>query len=390
MNELTENQIDTIVKIAEEGLTPELKKLRDIQNGIIPAELLAEEESLPTNQYAKIDAVTGEIVGFGEFDTETDLEKELADVDTSEIEAAMEKEENVEAAIKSTYGAEDVDIETLHEIMDLMKKRKAGERIYYNDLPIDFQRRIMQTISSESNGAYIGNKEIRNQMAEAVIDNIIAELLQGEMNKTIVDLQNSVNTYMTKELGEMVNTSRAQQHKIMAEQLPVLASKAKQDDPEKADMLLKIHDAYMQAYTLDDMFDSYCHGKPKIKKIDIEKIQKLYYTFNHKYDTSKWQIRDVAMLAPILDRNIDKSIDMDDILTFIAIFIKYTDMKKMTPENIWDHTFMYYTVFNIASLDVYTKVEGLEDKDVEFYEGFLKNLDKFFDEIKRRKDNKNN
>ncbi len=248
----------------------------------------------------------------------------------------------------------------------------------------------MQTISSESNGAYIGNKEIRNQMAEAVIDNIIAELLQGEMNKTIVDLQNSVNTYMTKELGEMVNTSRAQQHKIMAEQLPVLASKAKQDDPEKADMLLKIHDAYMQAYTLDDMFDSYCHGKPKIKKIDIEKIQKLYYTFNHKYDTSKWQIRDVAMLAPILDRNIDKSIDMDDILTFIAIFIKYTDMKKMTPENIWDHTFMYYTVFNIASLDVYTKVEGLEDKDVEFYEGFLKNLDKFFDEIKRRKDNKNN
>ena len=76
---------------------------------------------------------TGEIVGFGEFDTETDLEKELADVDTSEIEAAMEKEENVEAAIKSTYGAEDVDIETLHEIMDLMKKRKAGERIYYND-----------------------------------------------------------------------------------------------------------------------------------------------------------------------------------------------------------------------------------------------------------------
>ena len=168
--------------------------------------------------------------------------------------------------------------------------------------------------------------------------------------------------------------------------MPLLASKA--EDPQKADILLKVSDAYKQAYTLEDMFNSYCKGKPKIKSIDVEKIQKHYFTFNDKYRKSKWVIRDVAMLAPILDRNLDKDIDMKDILTFIAIFLKYTEMKNMNPENIWDHTFMYYVVFNIASLDIYKKVDGLNDSDTEFYEGFKANLNKFFEEIRIRRENK--
>lgn len=380
MSQLTDEQVNEIGKAMEENLSPDLVALREIQKGNIPKELLEEEPE--QEMYAKVDPTTGNITGYSVPDMDSDI---VNDVDLKEVEDAIDDPKNIENALKKSYDVESIDNESIVKIKDLMIKRRSGERIKYADMPEDFKKRIMETICGQGNTPYVGNKEVRNQMAEAIIDNTIMEVMQNEMNKVCVDLGNSVNNYMTKQLGGMINSSRAQQHKIMIEQLPLLASKIEKENPQKADVLIKISDAYKQAYSLEDMFNSFCKGKPKIKRIDIEKIQKLYYEFNSKYDKSKWVIRDVAMLAPILDRNLNRKFNMDDILTFIAVFIKYTTMNNMTPDNIWDHTFMYYVVFNIASLDIYTKTEGLADEDSKFYEGFIANINKFFDVIEERK-----
>lgn len=382
MTQLTDEQVNSIAKTMEENLHPDLEALREIEKGNIPEELLEEEEE--KTQYARVDE-HGNIVGYVDPELEYDL---ISAATMEDIDKKMSDPQNVMKAVQKTYDLKhsDLNIANVQALTDLVKRKEKGDKIYYSDLPDVFKTRIAQTISSEGGGAYMGNKEIKNQMAEALIDNIHMQLISDQMENTVVDMQNSIKNYMTKELGEMFNTSRSQQHKIMLEQMPLLASKA--EDPQKADILLKVSDAYKQAYTLEDMFNSYCKGKPKIKSIDVEKIQKHYFTFNDKYHKSKWVIRDVAMLAPILDRNLDKDIDMKDILTFIAIFLKYTEMKNMNPENIWDHTFMYYVVFNIASLDIYKKVDGLNDNDTEFYEGFKSNLNKFFEEIRTRRENK--
>lgn len=382
MTQLTDEQVNSIAKTMEENLHPDLEALREIEKGNIPEELLEEEEE--KTQYARVDE-HGNIVGYVDPELECDL---ISAATMEDIDKKMSDPQNVMKAVQKTYDLKhsDLNIANVQALTDLVKRKEKGDKIYYSDLPDVFKTRIAQTISSEGGGAYMGNKEIKNQMAEALIDNIRMQLISDQMENTVVDMQNSIKNYMTKELGEMFNTSRSQQHKIMLEQMPLLASKA--EDPQKADILLKVSDAYKQAYTLEDMFNSYCKGKPKIKSIDVEKIQKHYFTFNDKYHKSKWVIRDVAMLAPILDRNLDKDIDMKDILTFIAIFLKYTEMKNMNPENIWDHTFMYYVVFNIASLDIYKKVDGLNDNDTEFYEGFKSNLNKFFEEIRTRRENK--
>lgn len=382
MTQLTDEQVNSIAKTMEENLHPDLEALREIEKGNIPEELLEEEEE--KTQYARVDE-HGNIVGYVDPELECDL---ISAATMEDIDKKMSDPQNVMKAMQKTYDLKhsDLNIANVQALTDLVKRKEKGDKIYYSDLPDVFKTRIAQTISSEGGGAYMGNKEIKNQMAEALIDNIHMQLISDQMENTVVDMQNSIKNYMTKELGEMFNTSRSQQHKIMLEQMPLLASKA--EDPQKADILLKVSDAYKQAYTLEDMFNSYCKGKPKIKSIDVEKIQKHYFTFNDKYHKSKWVIRDVAMLAPILDRNLDKDIDMKDILTFIAIFLKYTEMKNMNPENIWDHTFMYYVVFNIASLDIYKKVDGLNDNDTEFYEGFKSNLNKFFEEIRTRRENK--
>lgn len=382
MTQLTDEQVNSIAKTMEENLHPDLEALREIEKGNIPEELLEEEEE--KTQYARVDE-HGNIVGYVDPELECDL---ISAATMEDIDKKMSDPQNVMKAMQKTYDLKhsDLNIANVQTLTDLVKRKEKGDKIYYSDLPDVFKTRIAQTISSEGGGAYMGNKEIKNQMAEALIDNIHMQLISDQMENTVVDMQNSIKNYMTKELGEMFNTSRSQQHKIMIEQMPLLASKT--EDPQKADILMKVSDAYKQAYTLEDMFNSYCKGKPKIKSIDVEKIQKHYFTFNDKYHKSKWVIRDVAMLAPILDRNLDKDIDMKDILTFIAIFLKYTEMKNMNPENIWDHTFMYYVVFNIASLDIYKKVDGLNDNDTEFYEGFKSNLNKFFEEIRIRRENK--
>lgn len=382
MVQLTDEQVNSLAKTMEENLHPDLEALREIEKGNIPEELLEEEEE--KTQYARVDE-HGNIVGYVDPELECDL---ISAATMEDIDKKMSDPQNVMKAMQKTYDLKhsDLNIANVQALTDLVKRKEKGDKIYYSDLPDVFKTRIAQTISSEGGGAYMGNKEIKNQMAEALIDNIHMQLISDQMENTVIDMQNSIKNYMTKELGEMFNTSRSQQHKIMLEQMPLLASKA--EDPQKADILLKVSDAYKQAYTLEDMFNSYCKGKPKIKSIDVEKIQKHYFTFNDKYRKSKWVIRDVAMLAPILDRNLDKDIDMKDILTFIAIFLKYTEMKNMNPENIWDHTFMYYVVFNIASLDIYKKVDGLNDNDTEFYEGFKSNLNKFFEEIRTRRENK--
>lgn len=382
MTQLTDEQVNSIAKTMEENLHPDLEALREIEKGNIPEELLEEEEE--KTQYARVDE-HGNIVGYVDPELECDL---ISAATMEDIDKKMSDPQNVMKAMQKTYDLKhsDLNIANVQILTDLVKRKEKGDKIYYSDLPDVFKTRIAQTISSEGGGAYMGNKEIKNQMAEALIDNIHMQLISDQMENTVVDMQNSIKNYMTKELGEMFNTSRSQQHKIMIEQMPLLASKT--EDPQKADILMKVSDAYKQAYTLEDMFNSYCKGKPKIKSIDVEKIQKHYFTFNDKYHKSKWVIRDVAMLAPILDRNLDKDIDMKDILTFIAIFLKYTEMKNMNPENIWDHTFMYYVVFNIASLDIYKKVDGLNDNDTEFYEGFKSNLNKFFEEIRIRRENK--
>ena len=382
MTQLTDEQVNSIAKTMEENLHPDLEALREIEKGNIPEELLEEEEE--KTQYARVDE-HGNIVGYVDPELECDL---ISAATMEDIDKKMSDPQNVMKAMQKTYDLKDSDlnIANVQVLTYLVKRKEKGDKIYYSDLPDVFKTRIAQTISSEGDGTYMGNKEIKNQMAEALIDNIQMQLISDQMENTVVDMQNSIKNYMTKELGEMFNTSRSQQHKIMIEQMPLLASKT--EDPQKADILMKVSDAYKQAYTLEDMFNSYCKGKPKIKSIDVEKIQKHYFTFNNKYHKSKWVIRDVAMLAPILDRNLDKDIDMKDILTFIAIFLKYTEMKNMNPENIWDHTFMYYVVFNIASLDIYKKVDGLNDNDTEFYEGFKSNLNKFFEEIRTRRENK--
>ena len=89
------------------------------------------------------------------------------------------------------------------------------------------------------------------------------------------------------------------------------------------------------------------------------------------------------MLESILDRNLPSYINMDDIRKFLITFCKYC--RNFKPENIVEHTFMYYFIMNIRTLDIYNKDD---EKDNEFYKKFINNIVSFIDLIIKKENNK--
>ena len=389
MAELTTEQVQGVIDTVEENVSPAIQQLRSIQNGEIPEELLKEEQEEPV-KYAQVDPITGQIVGYQEAipDNITSAEdiNDVVDEDlVKELDKKIDDPEIVAKATKAYVGnaSDPFSTEDLNTISRLIRKRSAGEKVRYEEAPIPLQIKIMDAIVKQGSN-YVALGELKNQLLESFLDNVQMQIYSNEYQKNMQDLSSLVTSVIKKEGKEIDETSRANQDKVIRETLPKLIEKFKDEKPELADVYRGIIDGYEQAYSMERMFQSYYSGKPKIKKIDIEKLDRLCFEFDDKYKNSKWNIKDVSMLVPILDRNLRDDIDIKDIKAFVAVFIKYTIQEKMTPKNIVDHAFMSFFINNIAALDIYKKT-GYADKESEYYEQYLKNIYKFIDVIAERR-----
>lgn len=389
MAELTTEQVQGVINTVEENVSPAIQQLRSIQNGEIPEELLKEEQEEPV-KYAQVDPITGQIVGYQEAipDNITSAEDidDVVDEDlVKELDKKIDDPEVVAKATKAYVGdaSDPFSTEDLNVISRLIRKRSAGEKVRYEEAPIPLQIKIMDAIVKQGSN-YVALGELKNQLLESFLDNVQMQIYSNEYQKNMQDLSSLVTSVIKKEGKEIDETSRANQDKVIRETLPKLIEKFKDEKPELADVYRGIIDGYEQAYSMERMFQSYYSGKPKIKKIDIEKLDRLCFEFDDKYKNSKWNIKDVSMLVPILDRNLRDDIDIKDIKAFVAVFIKYTIQEKMTPKNIVDHAFMSFFINNIAALDIYKKT-GYADKESEYYEQYLKNIYRFIDVIAERR-----
>lgn len=381
LNSLSEENVEQLSKVIEDNVPENIKMLRKIQEGDVGA--LDNDE--PTTMKASIDPITGDLKTLI---SENDEEEEDIDAaweqlveelkDAEDFKFTKENVSPIVSSLKYSDGKSPLADTEIDKLATMITNFGAGEKPKFDDLPAYFQNQIVHTImdsSSESGNNYTMNLELKQQMTEAFITNVYQEVLASEYQSVTSDLNTNIKTIMHDELGKAVSDDRGKQHKIMLEQFPIIASRIKNDEPEKAEAMLKISKAYKQAFTLEDMYNSYAKGKPKVKKIDVEKLHRLSNSFNGKYANNKWSIQDVQALVPILDRNLRDDYNINTIKAFVAIFIRYT--MNMNPNNLEDHVFMYYVIYNIASLDLYRGGDGLKEEDKKFYEELLEILDKF-------------
>lgn len=276
--------------------------------------------------------------------------------------------------------------EGLKQLFNLANRYRAGEKFpYFNELP-DFAKNEINTYVNAGASQFQVNantiKHIKNELAKELFDTIIAN---NYSSKAFKDLAKFTTEEINKEKDKLYessgnyNTSMRHEYEVgFIEKAETLESSDEEGAAETAANLRKVSRMFTQSYTYEDMYETYKSGKIKVKNIQIDKFSRTCQEFNRKYYNSNFQIRDVGMTVPVLDRLLDGKYNMNAIQKFIVVFINYT--KNFTPSNVDEHVFMYYFIQNILTLDI--KLPGEENE--QFNETIINNIHKFLDLIIER------
>lgn len=386
-NILTDEEVDQIAEVINEtnADNKSIAKLHEAAQMELDDLLDDEEEdkdvSLQINPTTgKPEGVAVVQTGYG-FDRETDLFDDFStpddkvDIDFTDL--------NINNVIKNDQYIDHndlsfADMDAVKKLLD--KKNKTGE-VKYEDLPGFLRKEIDATVRKGiygANRAQIGMA--RNMMANDIVERLYTSLLQEKISEVTVDLETSVKNLVSKEYEDITTAQQKQQSFIYLKKLPELAETKYKDDPEKKALLYAVSRGYEQAHTLENMYSAYSKGgkQMKIRKIDIEKIHKVIREFETKYEKSTFTIRDLNNTIEVLSRHVNPRFTETDIKAFIVVFCKYTH--NMKPANVADHTFMYYFINNILTLDM-----PVSDKTVvQFNEQFMDTVNHFLNLVHDR------
>lgn len=238
--------------------------------------------------------------------------------------------------------------EDIVRILKITKRVQNGEKFkVFKELPESVQKKIWQYSAS----AGFGDKspksnEFRNDIADLMISEFISNI---SMEKYAMDFQkemNEIENKVNKEFSKMFldyNENRDSYVNALVEKYG--------DDGKKA-LLSQILDSINDGFALERIKDAARNHRIKIKKFDLEKPKRCYDAFEGAYYKSTYNIYSIYMAHNALERHMANDIeDKDDIKRFFVAIAKFCSNYK--PENVVEHAFMYYAMYNPLLLDVY-------------------------------------
>lgn len=394
ISELTDDQIkeisDTVNESVSNSITAttmkkaEEEKQRAIENGEIKNH----------SDIVAIDRETGRPLTAEEYQTELDkIDKEI-ESDDDELQSwdEMLADDNIEGfsideksitVTKDTIIAElqllfpkatlyDDDYQMVFNAVD--KYRVGLPFSYFKSFPPVLQEQIKDMLKIPADVYTEQSRTILNEFAK----NLLSNLIQSQYMESINDTFQENIKKLSAENGKYIEKDaywtyvRTFFNHILVERIKEYEEK---EDIEKAEKCRGIYYAFKESYNFSIMKDLYKNtGKLKVKSIMLEKFDRTCNEFNSQYKNHQRTIINVKQLVKALDRTADKKFDLDVIKEFICVFIKYTQYKNMSPNNIADHTFMYYFIFNI--LTVNTCNPEIEE-DVQFRDQLINNINEF-------------
>lgn len=391
MSQLTDEQVGMLSKAAKEGNenNESIQKLNEAKEKSREELLENIENETTKNVVAKIDPSSGQVIGteiahgYG-FDKPGTLFDYFIDNDDDELDGNCEPDtefniEQVQDAAKEVTIRDSIAIGDIYKLRDLLIKKNQKGEVKFSDLPETFKEEINNKVTKEIGRGMSSQyfNMCRNMMANELIENVYTSVVQKELEEVCMDLDTSIKNLAAEELGTERSKQNEQYHNMFILKFPELAQTKYKDDPEKAALLMGVSEAFKQSQSLELMYEAYKKGM-KIRKIDVEKLDKAIRNFEMKYEKSKFTIRDLRQVPDVLRRHVSPSYTDKVIDTFVAVFCKYTD--NMKPENVDEHTFIYYFIDNILSLNVPATTQ--DDKD--FNDNLIKSINRFLNEIKSR------
>lgn len=275
------------------------------------------------------------------------------------------------------------DMITITTITDMIKRWHNGERFNpYDKFPEEFKKRVDEMI--------IQAQQPMNSTSRAFVSKAIISDLEHKYYKDInatMDIELMLSGF-DKDVEKFTNESAKEVGNLMLsydEQRKVAIDAAieKCKTEGKEDAIQKFEDmknAIDESSNLNN-FSEFCKTV-KIKKFDLEKPSRIFDQFNAKYYKHKYNINDISMCPGILDRHF---VDHLMNLKICVAFCKYCLNKN--PDNITDHTFMYYFIRNIIAMDRLNPkgqlYEGMDDRSKKFYDEFSSALKRCFVNLNR-------
>lgn len=286
-----------------------------------------------------------------------DAEDDIPDIDLSEYLDMKSYEADyidldsvtLSDSIIKEYELSDEDCKNLIALLKRVQAKEEGIN-YYNELPAGVKKFVNAMAVAE--GAPV-SRAMKNGIAKTCIDTIFREIGADVFQ---IDVEHLINTEIKK---SGVDFSSMYDEMILGkkEKLYEAAAKVEEQSPENAAVLRKIANACEESYMMTGFIEAIRNHAIKIRKIDIEKYDKVVREFNYKYDKSSLNINLVSDLVLCIPRHLatatepvtpDK-ITPKTIVAFVVAFCKYCD--KFSAENVAEHTFMYYFIKNILRLD---------------------------------------
>ena len=374
--QLTDEQIQQINEHMEEN--PDAKAMKEIAEKIESGELSAEGELI--NASISVNPETGErqVVEVNpEFKPDnTNLEElvENPDIDHADIELS---DEVIQKTAEDQFN--ELKPEEMFDLVALVKEYKEGKvtnNQAFERLPIFLKNQFND--EARKAGIPLNNlKTYKKAFVKSVMQDLIdtAEMQQAsiDFDKQIAqiyqDYGNDVSLLYQSGIFEKIQTLRNTVEDMSKEN----------EDGSKDEKIQSINDI------IDSLFESIYFEKfasfvktAKIKPIEWEKPQKVFRDFIVKYENSKFMISDINNIIPALQRYC--GFEEKDAYEFGLLFCKYT--RNMKASNLAEHSFMYYVIANIISLNTYG-ITDIDNSDNKFLAILVHNLTNL---MKSRKD----
>ena len=305
--------------------------------------------------------------------------KNLDNFDTLCNDTESDLESDLRTFLKD-YSSDIKTSDDVTKIAWLMANKISDNNIdYYSNMPEFMQQAVSQIMINTNTSGIPKNRILhKNQVAKMLINDYVEEYKKSAA-KT-VDLDTLFSGF-TKDANDIANTMSHEIADLMLSfdderkaQIDAAINKARESNNTKqVEMLTLIKDNIDNAFNLTE-FKEFCKHC-KIKNIEMKKPNRVYDSFIHKYETNDAVINDIRTCPDIIIRHLTEYTRNQAMMICLA-YCKYC--ANMSPDNMVEHTFMYYFIRNIIAIDrinprgkVYASIA---DKDKKFYDTFVANL----------------
>lgn len=269
------------------------------------------------------------------------------DDDDGILNASILDDDRMESSLMSAATTEyDLDDDEAAMLLDAVMSFKRDKNCKVYDLLPPSVLKTVEAIRME-NMIPVSEKE---DVARAFINQFIEE---ASTDVAFADFESALDKAMKiPSLTDMYNEYLTETIDV---KLPKMADAIRSEDPEKADMLIKIGTMYRHARTYDLMrahYDSTARIRKLVRR-DYADHARHTSRLNHTNVGSTFNMSDADEMYPVLYHRLietDPSTDIteDDIAKFITLICE--SLSRTTPVDVSDFAYGYYMLKNISML----------------------------------------